>query len=212
MSVAELDLVADPAQSQWQTPMWLARKMATWVWRGARVVEAGAGAGNLVSALLDYGHAPRNIIAIERDVRFALHLENHFAGVSVVCADFLAIEPAPRIDVVLMNPPFERNLHMHFALKALETARQVVMLAPVAIEYSLQRDELLWREKAYVARRARLPLRPQFGGPDGPKFDSVVLMLKRRTEPRRPDETMEVMEEVWRPEAKTTGDACKASS
>lgn len=212
MRDAELDLVADPALSQWQTPMWLAKRMAAWVWRGARVLEPGAGAGNLVAALLEAGHQPRDIIAIERDVRFAMHLEQTFAGVNVVCADFLAIEPAPRIDVVLMNPPFEKNLHMHFALKALETARQVVMLAPVNIEYSLQRDERLWREKAYVARRARLPLRPQFGGPDGPKFDSVVLMLKRRTEPRREDETIEVMEEVWRPQPKSTGDACKASS
>ncbi|MBA2684323.1 MAG: hypothetical protein H0X39_00310 [Actinobacteria bacterium] len=189
----------DPAQSQWSTPMWLARKMAAWCWRGARVLEPCAGEGNLIAALLELGHLPSSIIAIERDPRFALHLQERFPRVSVTCGDFLELPCAPRIDCVLMNSPFEKNAQMHFALKALETARECVLLAPTNIEFSLTRDEEMWRTKAQVARRARLPVRPRFGGPHTASFDSVVLKLKRRDGPRRDDEIAQVSEEVWRP-------------
>jgi predicted RNA methylase len=189
---------AERALSQFQTPMWLARKMAAWVWRGARVLEPCAGRGNLVAALLEIGHAPGNIVAIEKDAGCALELTARCPGVSVSCADFLAIPAAPRIDCVLMNSPFEGDSMLRFTLKALETARECVLLAPVAIEYSLSRDEGLWRDKAVVTRRARLPRRPRFGGDQGGKFDCVVLKLKRRDEPRRDDEIAQVSEEVWR--------------
>lgn len=186
------------ALSQFQTPMWLARKMASWCWLGARVLEPCAGGGNLVRALLEQRHAPSNLIAIEKDPAYALELVNRFTGLSVTCGDFLELPSAPRIDVVLMNPPYEGNQMMRFALKALETAREVIMLAPVAVEYSIGRDDSLWREKAIVCRRARLPRRPRFGGDTGGKFDCVVLKLKRRTEPRPDDEVVQVSEEVWR--------------
>jgi predicted RNA methylase len=186
------------ALSQFQTPMWLARRMAGWVWRGARVLEPCAGHGNLVAALLELGHDARNIIAVERDPRCALALTERFADVGVTCADFLQIPAAPRIDCVLMNSPFEGDQMLRFTLRALECAREVVLVAPVAIEFSIGRDDGLWRERAVVVRRARLPRRPRFGGDQGGKFDCVVLKLKRRDEPRREDEVVQVSEEVWR--------------
>lgn len=196
------------AQSQFQTPMWLAKKMASWCWRGARVLEPCAGGGNLVAALLEVGHQVHNLVAIEKDPGYALKLVGRFPRLSVTCADFLTIPAAPRIDVVLMNPPYEGNQMMHFALKALETAREVILLAPVSIEYSIARDDQLWSDKAMVCRRARLPRRPRFEGGGGTslptlaggggKFDCVVLKLKRRTETRPDDEVVHVSEEVWR--------------
>lgn len=197
--LARVALTADErAQSQFQTPMWLARRMAQWVWRGARVLEPCAGGGNLVAALLEHGHEPRNIVAIEKDPAYAHTLAERFPKVSISCADFLRIPLAPRIDCVLLNPPYEQNQMMHFALRALQTAREVVLLAPVAVEFSIGRDDSMWREQAVVVRRARLPARPRFGGHTGGKFDCVVLKLKRRTEPRRDDEVVQVSEEVWR--------------
>jgi len=191
-------LTADAAQSQWQTPPWLARRVAEWMPRGQRILEPSCGAGNLLDALLRARHRPADLLGIEKDPAFAAHASERFqSAVTIVCGDFLTLPP-PRADTVLMNPPFESNQHMHFVARALELACVVVAIVPASFEFGGERDRELWAKQGRVVRRARLPERVRYGGDQSPKFDTVVLKIQRRAELRREDEVSHVAEEVWR--------------
>jgi len=199
-----LDLFGTPANdaalSQWQTPAWLARRVADWMPRGQRILEPSCGAGNLLDALIQARHRPSDLLGIEMDPRFAAHASERFSGaVQIICSDFLALPP-PRADTVLMNPPFEANQHMHFVLRALELSCVVVAIVPSSFEFGLERDRELWSKHGRVVRRARLPERVKYGGEMSASFDTVVLKIQRRTEPRLADEVSHVAEEVWRKE------------
>ena len=196
----------DAAASQWFTPSWLAARLARWVPRSARVIEPACGSGNLIEALLRCGHLPERIIAIERDKRWAEHTYRRFERlVQVVYGDFLldahvrescvAFQPT----ACLQNPPFEDNAHMRFIIAGLELAPLVVGIFPGSIEFSGERDNRLWSQRAVVTRRALLPERVDYGGDQSPSFDSVALMIERRASPRRSPEVRHVREETWRP-------------
>jgi predicted RNA methylase len=188
------------ALSQWHTPPWLARKLATWVPRGTRILEPSCGGGALVGALLRAGHAATNIHAIELDVRWADHFSKLYPAVALMCGDFLAA-PVDRdaFDVVVMNPPFEDNGHLRFVVRALELAPMVVGIFPSSFEFSQERDRELWSSRGAVTRRARMPARVDFGGTESGKGDTVALLIERRKAPRRHDEVLVVREETWTP-------------
>lgn len=191
-----------PSLSQWHTPAWLARRMAGWVPRWARVLEPSCGGGALIEGLIRAGHQPSLILAIDLDPAWARHCEERFPGLLVLRGDFRASAPelrAAELDFVLMNPPFEDNGHLRFVLRALELAPVVVGAFPVSFQFSLQRDRELWAPRAVVTRRAILPERVDYGGDQSPSFDSVVLQIERRRKPRFPGEVREVEEEVWTP-------------
>jgi predicted RNA methylase len=188
-----------PELSQWMTPAWLCRRIAGWVHRGWRVLEPSCGSGNLIDALLRAGHAPELINAVEIDPRWADHARARFGGaVDIHTGDFLKVLYATGVDVVLMNCPFEDNLHTAFVLHALKLAPVVIGVFPTAFEYSMERDRDLWATKAVTVARAKLPDRVDYGGDDSPSFDSVVLKIVRRNEARRPHEVTYVAEETWR--------------
>lgn len=204
------NLFGEPAQlasaSQWFTPPWLAARVAQWVPRSARVIEPACGSGNLVEALLRNGHLPERILAIERDPHWANFARTRFNGiVTVLNGDFLADahvrEACERFQqtACLMNPPFEDNAHMRFILASLDLAPLVVGIFPGSIEFSGERDRRLWSQRATVSRRALLVERVDYGGDQSPSFDSVALMLERRTSERRAAEVRHVREETWRP-------------
>jgi predicted RNA methylase len=197
----------DPTLSQWFTPPWLARRAAAWIPPHARVLEPACGAGALLEALLARGHRPDLLLGVELDQRWAIHTGIK-TGVRIIPGCFLTNawvrqETAAFLpDVVFMNPPFEDNAHMGFVIRALEIARVVVGIFPASFAYSKTRDRNLWATKAYVACRAILPARVDYGGEMSGKSDSVVLKIKRRDAPRRAGEVLEVFEEVWNePEA-----------
>jgi predicted RNA methylase len=196
----------DSEQSQWMTPSWLARRVAKWVAPHARVLEPSCGSGNLLEALLHNGQAPANVLGVERDLRWQDHAWQRFGGlVTIAGGCFLSDTRVRNLckvfapEAVLMNPPFEGNTHTHFVLRALELAPEVVGVFPSSFEYSVERDRALWSSRATVVRRARLPERVDYGGHASPSFDTVVLKIRRREAPRRPDEQLQVFEEVWRP-------------
>lgn len=201
----------DPEQSQFFTPPWLARRAAHWVPAGQRVIEPSCGSGNLVEALFRQRHDPKNVLAVERDYRWADFAFDRFGQrANILVGDFLTdarIRLACqtfRAECVFMNPPYEDNAHMDFVLRALELAPVVVGIFPVSFEYTQERDRLLWASKAYVARRARLPARVDFGGGHASgSSDHVVLKIKRRSAPRHAGEVLDVVEEVW-----TEGETC----
>lgn len=169
-----------------QLPLWLARNMAGWVWQGARVLIPCAGGSELVLALVERGHVHETIHAIEHDVQFAHALTAQFPRVHVTCTNFLTLPATDRFDQVALCSPVEPDLQTPYVLEALAWAREVIVFAPLTIESSLARDDELWRTGAAVVRRARVP-----------SHDAVCLKLKRRTEPRRGDEVVQVSEEVW---------------
>lgn len=189
----------DVALSQWHTPMWLARQLAAWVPPTAYVLEPSAGAGNLIQALLERGHYPARIVAIELDEAWAEHCRARFDGaVQVWRADFLS-DMFGRFDVCLMNPPFEDGQHGRFIEHALDHhTGTVVGIFPAAVEFGEERDRTVWARKARVVRRARLPERVKYGGDNQAKFDTIALSLRRRLEHRLPGEISAVVEEVWR--------------
>lgn len=202
--MSQADLFGEPERdavlSQWHTPRWLALKLAGWVPRSHRVLEPCCGGGALIDGLLRAGHPAGEIRAIEVDCLWAAHCEGAFPGVRVLRGDFLSRElQADIADVVVMNPPFERNLHMRFVLRALELAPMVVGIFPVWFEFSGRRDRELWATHGVVTRRARMPERVNYGGSQSPSFDSVALQIERRWAPRAVDEQVNVMEEVWIP-------------
>ena len=192
----------DASKSQWFTPAWLARRLAGWVPRWARVLEPSCGGGALITGLLRAGHQPSLILANDLDPAWAQHCEERFPGLLVLRGDFVVSGSelkAADLDVVLMNPPFEANAHMHFVLRALELAPVVIGVFPVSFEFGKERDRLLWSTRGVVTQRARLPERVDYGGDQSPSFDSVVLQIERREAPRAPGDVHLVREEVWCP-------------
>jgi SAM-dependent methyltransferase len=193
-----------PESSQWWTPMWCARRIASWVSPTARVLEPAAGSGNLIAALLERGHDPALITGVERDPDWAQHTTNRFEGrVSILCADFLGpdcanyLEMLPTFDVAFGNFPYEGGQHAAFTERALDLGVPLVIgVFPHSVEYGIDRDQL-WRTKAQVTRRARLPARVSYGGAHSASFETVCLKIKRRERARRDDDLMLAVEEVW---------------
>jgi predicted RNA methylase len=187
-----------PSLSQWWTPPWLAQRLVSWVPRGLRVLEPSCGGGALLAALLRAGHPAMDICALDIERDWASHCGQHFPGIHVDVGDFLA-HPilADSFGCVVMNPPFEDNLHLRFVLRALELAPMVIGVFPVSFEFGKERDRELWATRGVVTRRARLPERVDYGGTQSPSFDSVVLRIERRFAPRAQLERQLVVEEVW---------------
>lgn len=188
----------DPKQSQLFTPMWLARRMAERVPRTACVLEPSAGSGNLIAALVERGHPLDLIVAVERDPRWVEFLRERFPGLCVFCADFMSWSTSVQFGVALMNPPYEGNQHMRFIAHALEMSRRVWGVFPVSVEFSQERDDELWSQRAKIRHRVVLPERVKFGSSSG-QIDCEVLDIEPRPEPRRADELRAVTEETWRP-------------
>jgi len=189
----------DVALSQWHTPDWIARKLASWVTMGANVLEPSCGAGNLIAPLLRV-NPKATVTGIELDPKWASYCRDRFAdnsNVKIINADFKS-EQWGRFDCVLMNPPFENGLHAEFLERALDFAPVVFAILPVAIEFGEERDRLLWSRKAVTAWRARLPERVKYGGASQASFETVALRVERRASPRMPGETLYIGEEVWR--------------
>lgn len=190
----------DPALSQWFTPMWLARRLASWLPSVAKILEPACGTGNLIAPLWEGGYGGNLLTGIELSAEHACYATNRFKGqVQIIRGDFLAMELPQRFDLVLMNPPFEGNAHMRFVARALEYAPVVIGIFPASFEFGAERDRELWATKAVVSNRARLPERVDYGGDQSPSFDSVALRITRRSKPREPGERLAVYEEVWRP-------------
>lgn len=203
---AQPDLFGEPERkpelSQLFTPLWLARRMARrWVRREWHVLEPSVGRGNLVRGLLDAGHFAQRITGIDIDGRWVDFCRAEFEGrVHFMEGNFLRWLPHRTYDCVQMNPPWEDNLHMEFALRALELAPHVNMVVPASFEFSEARDSKLFQARAVVNRRAILPYRVKFDGKGGFDTDCVALQLGRRGNRRRVGEERMVFEETWLPD------------
>jgi phospholipid N-methyltransferase len=72
----------------------LAKAMAVWVPQNNRgfVLELGPGTGSVTQALLDRGLPPERLVAVEKSVKLADHLQNRFPRIQVVVGDALDLE------------------------------------------------------------------------------------------------------------------------
>lgn len=191
--------------SQFFTPDWLARRMAGWVPRAARVLEPCCGRGDLIRGLLELGHPLELVQAFELDARLMRHTRDRFAASpdnpAFRTGDFLYLSRAMHacFDVVLMNPVYERNLHLAFVLRALELAPVVIALVPSDFVNTQERDARLWATHGKITRRADLPVRVKFVGQGG-QNEHVVLQIERRNAVRAAGEVVHIPTEVWRPD------------
>jgi phosphatidylethanolamine/phosphatidyl-N-methylethanolamine N-methyltransferase len=88
----------------------LARLMARGLAPGHRVLELGAGTGNLTSAILAAGVRPCDLDVVELDSRFVRILEQRFPAVEVHVLDALSISSrlphlAGRLDFIVSGLP-----------------------------------------------------------------------------------------------------------
>lgn len=100
--------VRDP-MDHYRTPQWAARVMVAHLppLAGKRICEPSAGAGAIVSALIEGGATPSLITAIEPNVARAASLAA--LGVNVVTSTleaYVAANPEVRFDIIASNPPF----------------------------------------------------------------------------------------------------------
>lgn len=84
------------------------------VGRFVPVLEPSAGNGAIVDELRAFGFPSESIEAVELDPKRA-------DASGARCADFLTVEPDPRFELVITNPPF--SLAMEFAKHALQFLR-----------------------------------------------------------------------------------------
>lgn len=105
----------------------LARRVASLAYvQGCDVLEPSAGAGALVDACFEAGASTVVACEIQKDLAEELALKQFGEGGRlgpVWHGDFLLMEPQPRFDRVVMNPPFNKNQdvkHVAHALKFLK--------------------------------------------------------------------------------------------
>lgn len=196
-----LDLFGEPARtpalSQFFTPMPIARRMAGRVPPTKKVLEPSAGRGNLIQALIERGHPPELITAIEVDPRWIPVLRQNFPGVNIINADFLDVGFWESFDVVLMNCPFEGDFPERFIIKSLELAPRIWGVFKDDVEFC-GRDETIWEPLARVTHRVKVPKRVKYGGDFTASFNTVVLDIVRRDKPRAADALEVVTTEVWK--------------
>lgn len=163
-----------PALSQWHTPTWLARRMVAWadLLPGARVLEPSAGGGAIVAEI----PLGVDVTAVEIDPRWLPVLRERCPEAGVIASDFLALYPAVRFDVAVMNPPLDGGVGVQHVAHALQFAPRVVSLlragdlhgkARRSFWQSVRLDGVAWCSE-----------RPVFGG-DGGQTEFVVVDVRR---------------------------------
>lgn len=99
---------------------------------GMQVLEPSAGEGALANEALAAGG---KVTAYEIDMRRAEKLTD-IVGVSVAGGDFLSVNPEPKFDRVVMNPPFAQRAdvkHVLHAIKFLKPGGRLVSIMSVGI-------------------------------------------------------------------------------
>lgn len=188
---------------QWWTPAWLAEALARWagVHGSTRVLDAGAGRGALTIACIARGAA---VTAVEIDPALVRELSDELdpRRVRVVEADFLAprdprqtlIDVGLIYDVVVANPPWEKDFIERFMLRALELAPRAVFIVPLNQLAGVGRGRA-WKWLR-ITRQKVLARRAKFGGASQGMRDVMLIEVTRRATERMPGEPDLVEQEV----------------
>lgn len=112
------------------------------------MLEPSAGKGDIALALRAAGAEP-DVLEVVSDLRDLLELK----GLHLVGRDFLAYEPGPIYDAVIMNPPFEGLQdvdHVRHAYELLKPGGRVVTImseAPFFHREQKAKDFRAWLER-----------------------------------------------------------------
>ena len=154
------------------------------------MLDAGAGMGALSLAALEHDV---DVTMVERDERLVAKLERgiveaHSERARVVRGDFLARAERPRelfeidhlrgYDVVLTNPPWEKDYPERFILRALEASTRVCAIVPLNMQCGGARAGF-WSTVA-LERAKALANRPKFGGAGGGMRDVMLVEVGPR--------------------------------
>lgn len=184
---AEADLRNIDAAGFFPTPAGVIATMLEYAGNlsGAHVLEPSAGKGDLVAAAFAAG--ARSVTSYEINGRLASYLAQHVtvpAGCSHATqhADFMGREPLPvPVDVVLMNPPFERNqapAHVRHALRFLKDGGKLVAVMPGGWIEKPSADALLADIEAQGRSYTEIDIEgPAFAGADAFRQTSVRVSL-----------------------------------
>lgn len=141
----EIDKAPHKVAEFFPTPEALVRQMVALanLRPGMLVLEPSAGEGNIAHIVAEVCA----VDCIERENRYAtkLHAKPNNLG-AVMVQDFLAVQPAPQYDAVIMNPPFSKRQdikHVLHALKFLKPSGTLVAIMSAGVTF---RDDNLTRE------------------------------------------------------------------
>jgi len=111
------------------------------------VLEPSAGSGNIVAALKARGCT---VLALEIRPESCAQLQASVPPPDRIrCVDFLADDPAPAFDAVVMNPPFSKrqdSAHIQHAWGYLRPGGRLVAIAGIGVTFYTDRKGLAFRE------------------------------------------------------------------
>jgi hypothetical protein len=117
------------------------------------ILEPSAGRGALLNGLFKV-----EVTAIEKMPANVKFLKDHLVADQVIHADFLAVEPDPVYDRVIMNPPFSKRQdikHVMHALKFLMPGGKLVAIMSAGVDF--RTDKLTTEFRDLIDHIERLP-------------------------------------------------------
>lgn len=97
-----------------------------------KVLEPSAGSGAIASQVAALGASVDCVELLDSNIRTLRILQaGGTLNGAVVQADFLAIEPLPMYDRVVMNPPFAKQADIHHVMHALQFLKPIGMLTSI---------------------------------------------------------------------------------
>jgi len=160
----------------WYTPPAFARAVVRWagIGEGDRVVDLGAGTGNLTRACLDAG---ARVTAVEIDAAVAPVLRANCPEAHRIIGDAFAV--AGRWNLAILNPVWEGDMPERMLMHALTLAPRVVGIVPLNTLVGVDHYERLWRF-ARQTRELRCVRRPSFNGEGNGQRDVIAIEIERR--------------------------------
>jgi len=150
--IIEMPIVVHVGTECHVTPAAVADRMASYIgYTGdGLVLEPSSGTGNLISALLDSGVLPDNLVAVERDYTLFNNLKTRFSGaknIKLIHNCFFKMIDEYRgtfFSRIVMNPPFKNvRQHINAALNFLNDDKESLLIALVPITFKNNGAETL---------------------------------------------------------------------
>jgi predicted RNA methylase len=145
---------------------------------GMRVLEPSAGRGAIALAAASAG-ALVDCVEIQPDHADAIR-DAHHPDVTVLVADFLATQPQPVYDRVVMNPPFARHAditHVEHAWTALKSGGRLVAVMSAGITFRQTAAAIAFRAWLEGLGGELIPLPEGSFRESGTGVNSVIAVL-----------------------------------
>lgn len=131
------------------TPEKVVKELIGFAWsiQGKKVLEPSAGTGNIARVARERG---ADVDCIEIDPGRVEELRRQ--GFKTTQSDFLLLQPSPKYDFVLMNPPFDRGRdieHVEHALKWLKPGGVLLSVMSASTEFRMTKRAKAFRKKVY---------------------------------------------------------------